>query len=261
ILTSNGLRHTFLRKAIALDKNIIVLRSYCEKHSSQIYNYANNVLQIKHLQARELCEEDFFGNFVKLTQDKSNPCFIEKDEINKSDRVDEIIGLNPDLIIAYGCSIIKEKLLNYFENKIINVHLGLSPYYRGSGTNYFPFMNNELEFVGATFMYMDNSIDTGDIIHQIRARIYENDTLHQIGNRLIGDVAKTYIKIINNFEKLEKISQPKDKKSGRLYKNKDFTKESLEQIYSNFKNGMIENYLQNKKEIILYQNPFFLLKD
>lgn len=261
ILTSNGLRHTFLRKAIALDENISVLRSYCEKHSSQIYDYASDVLQIDHLQARDLCEEDFFSNFVILTKDLSNPYFIEKNEINESSRVDEIIELNPDLIVAYGCSIIKEKLLNYFENKIINVHLGLSPYYRGSGTNYFPFVNNELEFIGATFMYMDKGIDTGDIIHQIRARIYKNDTLHQIGNRLIGDIAKTYIDIINNFEKLEKISQPKDKKSGRLYKNKDFTKESLEKIYSNFKNGMIENYLQNKKEITLYQNPFFLPKD
>ncbi|HEC1762743.1 TPA: formyltransferase family protein [Campylobacter jejuni] len=259
ILTSDGLRHTFLRKAIALNKNIKVLRSYCEKHSKQVYDYASDILQIKHLQARELNESDFFANFINLTEDKSNPCFIEKNEINNPNKIDEIIKLNPDLIIAYGCSIIKDPLLEYFKNKIINVHLGLSPYYRGSGTNYFPFVNNELEFVGATFMYMDKGIDTGDIIHQIKARIYENDTLHQIGNRLIGDIVKIYINIINNFEKLEKIPQPREKENGKLYKNKDFTKESLEQIYNNFKNGMVENYLQHKNEIKLYQNPF--LKD
>lgn len=261
ILTSDGFRHTFLRKAISLNENIIVLRTYCEKHSNQIYNYASDFLQIKHLQARQLSEEDFFGSFINLTQDNSNPYFIEKNEINYPNRVNEIMELKPDLIIAYGCSIIKEELLDYFKNKIINVHLGLSPYYRGSGTNYFPFVNNELEFVGATFMYMDKGIDTGDIIHQIKARIYENDTMHQIGNRLIGDIARTYIDIINNFEKLEKIPQPKNKENGKLYKNKDFTKESLEEIYNNFKNGMIKNYLQNKKEIKLYQNPFFISKE
>ncbi|RTJ41757.1 hypothetical protein C3H73_06430 [Campylobacter jejuni] len=256
ILTSDGIRHTFLRKAIASNANIQVLKSYCEKHSDQIYNYAKNSLQIKHLIAREISEKDFFGNFIDLVNDNSNPIFIEKDEINNIDRINEIIKLNPDLIIAYGCSIIKEPLLEYFQRKIINVHLGLSPYYRGSGTNYFPFVNNELQFIGATFMYMDKGIDTGEIIHQIQAQIYHNDSIHQIGNRLIGNIVKIYIDIINNFEKLKKIRQPKDKKCGKLYKKIDFTLQTLIQIDNNFKNGMIENYLKNKTKIKLYQNPY-----
>ena len=107
-------------------------------------------------------------------------------------------------------------------------------------------------------MYMDEGIDTGDIIHQIRAKIYPNDDIHSIGNRLISHLAKIYIDIINNYEKLEKIPQPENKFSGKLYKNKDFTSSSLEQIYANFKNGMIDEYLSGKKEIKLYQNPYLL---
>ena len=60
----------------------------------------------------------------------------------------------------------------------------------------------ELEFVGATFMYLDQGIDTGKIIHQIRARIYENDNLHIIGNRLISDaiiIYKELIKILKMY--------------------------------------------------------------
>ena len=39
--------------------------------------------------------------------------------------------------------------------------------------------------VGATFMYIDAGIDTGEIIHQIRADIVIGDSPHSIGNRLI----------------------------------------------------------------------------
>ncbi|HDZ5086886.1 TPA: hypothetical protein RTH13_000376 [Campylobacter jejuni] len=46
ILTSDGIRHTFLRKAIALNANIQVLKSYCEKHSNRIYNYAMKMMKI-----------------------------------------------------------------------------------------------------------------------------------------------------------------------------------------------------------------------
>ena len=74
--------------------------------------------------------------------------------------------LNPTQILVYGTSIIKGELVNYFTGKILNLHLGISPYYRGSGTNYFPFVNNEPEYAGCTFMYLDHGIDTGEIIHQ-----------------------------------------------------------------------------------------------
>jgi len=48
--------------------------------------------------------------------------------------------------------------------------LGLSPYYLGSGTNYWPLVNEKPEFVVATFMHIDTDIDTEEIIHQIRAK-------------------------------------------------------------------------------------------
>lgn len=258
ILTSDSLRHTYMRKALALDHNIRVLKSYCEKSSQLIYDSTDDALQIQHLNLRILSEKDFFGNFVELTPDYSNPSFIQKNEINTQKKIDEIVGLNPDLIIAYGCSIIKPPLIHKFKDKILNVHLGLSPYYRGSGTNYFPFVNDELEYVGATFMHMDEGIDTGEIIHQIQATIYPGDTLHQIGNRLIGQIAKIYIHIVNHYDKLPRIEQPSDKKSGRFYKNKDFTPQSLKKIYTNLKNNMVENHVLAKKRIKLYENPFLL---
>ena len=103
--------------------------------------------------------------------------------------------------------------------------MGLSPYYEGSGTNFWPFVEDELSAIGTTFMHIDSGIDTGDIIHQIRAKIKKNDSIHSIGNRLIKDSASECVKIIKNFNMLKK--HKKNSSEGRLYRNKDFNEECI----------------------------------
>jgi hypothetical protein len=254
IITGNELRHDFFRKYIASDIGISVIKSYCEvpnKNITQkILEETNNDFRKKHLMLRKQSEVDFFGLFSDKIKDDSNPEFIPKGIVNSEEKVSEIIKLNPDLIIAFGCSIIQEPLINKFKERFVNVHLGLSPYYRGSGTNFFPFVNNQIECVGVTFMYIDNGIDTGQIIHQIRPTIYYGDTIHQIGNRLIKEMTEITRDIIHNFEIL-KIMNPIefDIKKEKLYKNSDFTEASVSQMYVNFSNEIIENYIMNKETL------------
>ena len=181
ILTGSDLRHTFFRKVISFNPNIETLQSFCEDHAGKIDNLITNlneenIQRINHLKSRKVSEIDFFGLIDKIIPDHSNPLIIQRGTINDEKYLKQIISLKPDLIICYGCSIIKEDLLNSFENKILNLHLGLSPYFRGSGTNFWPLYYNIPEYIGATFMFMDDGIDTGEIIHQIRPTIFENDS-------------------------------------------------------------------------------------
>ena len=55
----------------------------------------------------------------------------------------------------------------------------MSPYYE-AWRNYWPLVNNEPECVGATFMKIDGGIDTGPILHQIRANFKIKDNIHMI---------------------------------------------------------------------------------
>ena len=132
-----------------------------------------------------------------------------------------------------------------FAGRFINVHLGLSPYYRGSGTNYWPMVNGEFEFIGATFMHIDAGIDTGEIIHQIRPDIIWGDSPSQIGNRLITDMAYTFIKIINNFENLKDLEQVAEYDENRYYTKKDYSENSVKLMYDSF-NENLNSFLQNK---------------
>jgi methionyl-tRNA formyltransferase len=99
-------------------------------------------------------------------------------------------------------------------------------------------------------MHIDSGIDTGEIIHQIRGNIYHGDNIHQIGNRLIKDSMFECVKLIQSFEKLEKIAPFKvNINNTKVYKEKDFTEESLHTAYSNLSNGIISKYLENKINI------------
>ncbi len=250
ILTANGLRHQFFRKSLADISGINVLRSYCEGAENSLEALVEKseglkTLQSRHLEARNSSEQDFFGSWAEVSDEKSRPKWIKGGQINQQEHIQDIIDLNPDVIVAYGCSWIKGELIPHFKGRFLNVHLGLSPYYRGAGTNYWPLVNGEPEYVGATFMYLDAGLDTGDIIHQIRARVLAGDSPHDIGNRLIEEIPKAYAAIIQNAGDLPPMAQPALKEAGRYYRNKDFGEDNTQKLYDNFKQGMVENYLND----------------
>lgn len=256
ILTGSELRHTFVRKYIALDHEIQVLGSFCEGTEKSLATFVgkqkeeDSRLRKKHLRLREQSESDFFELFVSTTEDHSNPVFLLYGEINNPEYVEKVISLKPDLIVAYGCSLIKEPLILAFEGRFLNVHLGLSPYYRGSGTNYWPLVMGQPELVGVTFMHIDPGIDTGEIIHQIRARVFSGDTPSSIGNRLIVDMAKMYRMVVKKIDFLPKpkMVQPQAIAIDKVYRQKDYNEASVEKLYSLFKEGLIERYLGEIKE-------------
>ena len=252
ILTGSSLRHTFFRQYMASSSDIDVINSYCEGEERSLRKQAekdvlsDNTVRLQHLSAREGTEQDFFENFVDMIKDQSSPVFIPKGDINNKKYTDIIVNSNADLLVAYGCSIIKGPLLSAFAGRFINVHLGLSPYYRGSGTNYWPLVNKEPEYVGATFMHIDAGIDTGEIIHQIRAKYVWGDTPSQIGNRLILEMCKIYKSIIANFSKLKKMEQISIPNNVKIYKNRDYTEESVKRLYKIFNEGLVEDYLNDE---------------
>tara|TARA_R110000744_G_scaffold142854_1_gene254632 strand:+ start:7998 stop:8807 length:810 start_codon:yes stop_codon:yes gene_type:complete len=250
ILTADELRHDYFKIKFALQKDIDVLRTYCDitKKKYDLDNANLKDIQNIHFVSRYQTERDFFEEYVFSLEDFSNSRYIHRGEINKDEHIEEICKLNPDFIVSYGCCIIKPKLINLFKDRIINVHLGLSPYYFGSGTNFHPFANKELSAIGCTFMYMNEGIDTGRIIHQIRADVGACDNTHQIGNRLIKKMTQEFIELIKSFERVEDKASPTSK-IGKTYKARDCTINTIQAAYENIRNGACLEYLQNKNNL------------
>lgn len=251
ILTGSELRHKFFRTVMAAAKGVEVLQSYCEGLENTVHtivegrteNSEDSELERRHLAARERSEHDFFGLVANIMPDRSNPVFIPRGTV--SEQAEAIKALQPDLLIAYGCSLVREPLLSWFQGRFLNVHLGLSPWYRGSGTNFWPLVNGEPEYVGATFMHIDAGVDTGEIVHQIRARVFPGDDPHKIGNRLIGDMALTYIELVRNFNRFQHQAQPQLQpgSTDHVYRRRDFSAAATRKLLQQFKDGLVDRYL------------------
>lgn len=251
ILTGSALRHDFMRKAIALDSEVEVVLTFCEGLERTIRDVidpaaADAETQYSHLDARDRSEQDFFKAFVALTPDHSKPVRIPKGTLNNPERLERLRAAKPDVVIGYGCSLVKPPMLAAFENRFVNLHLGLSPYYRGAGTNFWPLVNGEPEYVGATFMIMDAGIDTGPILHQIRARVFPGDGPHEIGNRLIADSAVVFRDVIRQFAGLGDAPALPPAAKELFYKRTDFSPDSVRRLYRAFEEGMIDTYLADQ---------------
>ena len=178
LLTGSSLRHKYFSARFFNSKKINHICSF-EEDNSVFHNDKKKKLIYKHETQRHKYEIKSFKKYL-IKSKKFRAIKVKKGAINSSSNIDLIKKMKPDLIVSYGCSIINEKLIKKFRNRFLNIHLGLSPYYRGAGTNFFPFVKNELHFLGATLMFINKGVDTGKIIHQIRPEIYSRITLANV---------------------------------------------------------------------------------
>ena len=112
---------------------------------------------------------------VKVLAEKENiPVFTPK-SIKKEYQT--IIDAKPDIIItcAYG-KIIPKVLIDYPKYGCVNIHASLLPKYRGAAPIQWALINGE-EKTGVTLMYMDEFMDTGDIIDKVEYKINETDDI------------------------------------------------------------------------------------
>jgi len=235
---------------LADDSRFDVLKTYSESDDKSLEKRTlsrleSSEIEKKHIRLRKESEISFFSKYVNENLDKSNYVVIPKGSINDNEIVNEIKKINPDLLICYGSSLIKSDLIKFFKNRFLNVHLGLSPYYRGSGTNVWPIILDQFNMLGATFMYIDEGIDTGNIIHQFREKLMYNDTPHTVGNRIIKKMSATYADIIVKFLDLKDEVQPSS--ISKVFYEKDFNAEACNKLYANLSKKKIQSYLLNNK--------------
>jgi len=204
----------------------------------------------EYFNARDENEKYFFGKNKELLLGNYELMQVPAGEINDSKYIKKIKGWKADYFAVFGSSILKEEIISLFKkNHIINIHLGLSPYYRGSGTNFWPQYEEKLEYVGATIHILDEGIDTGEIIHQCRPSIEIGDTPHSIGNKTIKKGVEDYVKIFKKLENKEKIlGKTQDLSNGKLYLFKNCEPKHITRLIEKFNNGLVQKYLKTEKD-------------
>jgi methionyl-tRNA formyltransferase len=151
--------------------------------------------------------------------------------------------MKPDVAIIFGTGMIREPLKSVLPKDTINLHLGLSPRYRGAATLFWPFYFMEPNFAGTTFHYIENSPDAGDIIHQVVPKLERGDGIHDVACKA---VLQSTIEAVALFEgyRWERFKQKPE--AGKNFLESDFQPKHLRVIYQVYNNDMVDAYLDGK---------------
>ena len=126
--------------------------------------------------------------------------------------VDILKNINPDVIcvVAYG-KIIPKEILEIPKYGCVNVHPSLLPQYRGSAPIQWAILNGDKE-TGVTTMYLDEGMDSGDIILQTKTLIDKDETSGELWDRLSKIGAELLVETLEKIENktAPRIKQPKE---------------------------------------------------
>lgn len=248
IFTSNSLRHKFFANSLQKYLDDMLIVAECRENDEFNESYGENEKITEHFKNRNKIENKFFKDNDQFNS-KCIPILYK--EVNHNFIYENIKKYNPDVMIVFGSSIIKEPILSLSKkNKFLNLHLGLSPYYKGNATNFWPFINNELEFLGSTILHIDSGIDTGDIITHVRPKIEIGDSVHTIGCKIIQESVKKMGKILDTIKEEEEINRiPQwNIENEKIYKLNDFNKQILEDYLNKIENGIVEKFILKEKK-------------
>ena len=244
LITGDHLRHKYIANKIAETKflSLIVIQkreSFEPLPPKNINNSFKKLFKI-HFKKRKKSERLFFSNLEWPISKK-----IEIKKINEIS-VNVIKNIKPDLIISYGCGFLPNKIIKLAKNAW-NIHGGLSPWYKGSITLFWPSYMLEPQMTGATIHNLTKDLDSGDIIHQCTADLVRGDGIHDLACRAIFKVGKDIKRLIFLHNSKKKIKyKTLNIKIGKMWTKKNWRPEHLELIYKVYKDKIVDNYLNGK---------------
>ena len=206
IISGNHPRHLYYINQISNSFN--VKGCILQKREKMIPSLPSNISELdkknyqKHFTGRLNAEKQYFGN-------QSNPdcdiLEITNDELNSSKTIEFVKLMNPDIVLLFGCGLIKKELQDVLPFFTVNLHGGLSPWYRGVATLFWPFYFLQPTYAGSTFHIISSEVDAGDIIHQVCPKLELEDGIHDVGCKTIIESTNDMLKLLEIFEKQKKM--------------------------------------------------------
>ena len=123
-------------------------------------------------------------DFIESARDRGVPV-AEPTNPNTLDFIVAMRRLEPDVFLAVGyTNRLKAELLGVPRLLAANFHASLLPAYRGKHPLYWALQNGE-KWVGLTVHVMDQGLDTGDILYQVREAVLPGDTVADLYERIM----------------------------------------------------------------------------
>lgn len=143
---------------------------------------------------------------------------FQPDRINNTEALAPLQDLNPELVVvcAYG-QILRKAILDLPQLGCLNIHASLLPKYRGASCLQGPLLNGDKE-TGVTLIWMNEGLDTGDILLQETIEIQNTDTAGTLHDKLAVLAPDALLKAISLLRTGQAPRIPQDETSASYVK-------------------------------------------
>ena len=179
-------------------------------------------------------EANIFGEEMNINSSVES-LVINNGELSNLDQDTLRDALDSDLYVVFGSSYIKGWLVNHLiSRKTINIHMGISPFYRGVGCNFWALYDLNPDLVGATIHMISKGIDSGGILWHCFPK-YDNEDPFDFTMKSVLSAHSSIVNGILSKEIFELSPTIQDKN-----KEKRFSRSS------DFNDAVIEDFTQTK---------------
>lgn len=236
VLTSTSRRHRYFASTLATHFDVGAVLAEPKRDYYVGARRASSAVR-HHFTSIEGAEEEWFAGLAL----ESAPPVTAVDNLNDERWVSWARECRVNVVCLFGTAILGPGWLAAFPGRIVNLHLGLSPFYRGSATLFWPFANRELEYLGTTVHVATSKVDAGDIVARIDPDLRSGEDYYAITTRLIRDSIRRFPRAVADLCEGLVTPYAQEPVAGRLYRKADFTDEALARALAYVGSGLSQD--------------------
>lgn len=201
-------------------------------------------LMRKHFEIRSQVEDDWFGSPKKkdLATVVVDPSSIQSGEIGIRRR--EVNGF--DLCVVFGTTLLPDSLRQSLPDMTLNLHLGISPRYRGAAALFWPFYMLEPNWAGFTIHKLTKEPDRGEIMVRKGAKLHRGQRLHDVSASVTNEGINSLLHALKMLDSGVDIVLRPQKSSGKNWLNSDFSEKHLSLIYEHYNDDIVDRFLEGE---------------
>jgi hypothetical protein len=212
-------------------------------------NEKDKLLFVKHFENRNIVERRVYGDLDYKSVFKGiNTVFVHPNELNTMKIAKTVESFNADMAFIFGVNLILSPVIENLPKDKINLHLGLSPWYKGGATLYWPFYFLQPQFAGVTFHQITKKPDAGEIIHQSVPELTFGDKIHDVGTKCVDKAVEGLDLLFDHWKCNKRFDGQLQKTTGRVWRGVDFHPSQLRVIYDLFDDKIVDEYLSGNLE-------------
>ncbi len=140
-----------------------------------------------------------FQSPVKVTALEHDLPVLQPQDLSSMDFIDSLQAFSADLFVVVAFRILPPAVFEKPPKGTINLHSSLLPKYRGAAPINWAIINGEKE-TGVSTIFIQRTVDTGDLIFQEKLPIHDSETAGELHDRLAEMGANLLLKTVTAIE-------------------------------------------------------------